>query len=387
MNIENLEIKIVTFKGLTDVLLKELRELGLKNIKVKNGIVFVHGDLKLLYKLNLSLRTALKILVSIKKFRIEKADDIYKFAKTVKWDSLFSVNKTIKIETVGFSSHYRNLNYASLKVKDAVVDHFRDIYKKRPNIEKKDPDISIHVHVKENMVEISLNSSGVSLHQRGYRVSGHRAPINEVVAASIVLMSKWDKKSDFWDIMCGTGTILIEAAHYALGIPPRKLDRKYSFLNWKRFNEEYLNEIKEELKSKINLNKKLNMYGNDISKKSIKITQSSLEKLNLTDYITLSLGDFKEKTFAKNPTGTIVVNPPYGERLDNYDVEVLYRQIGAHVKENFKGNDFWILSSNLKAIRKIGMKPAEIYELYNGGMEVRFQHYKIMLHRKPRVEK
>jgi len=367
--------KATTFKGLEEVLAKELEDLGATGVKISSRAVFFKGDKEFLYKANVYLRTALKVIMPLRKEQIIKSDDIYHVARKIKWEDWFSVDKNISVSTVGFSDFYNNLNYASLKVKDAIADRFMEKFKKRPNVKSKFADINIHVHVKNKLVEISLDSSGESLHRRGYRRGGHKAPLNEVLAASVVMLSDWDKKKPLYDIMCGSGTILIEALMYALNIPPRILRDKYAFMNWKDYSSDLYKKVIKQENGDIKKNKPL-LYGNDISSKYIDIVNTQLKMLNLEDSINLSVGDFRDTTKSIDDDGVIITNPPYGERLED-NVDELYMDLGNHVKANFKGHSMWIMSSNLSALKKTKMKPGKIYNLYNGGLDVRFQQYEI----------
>lgn len=367
--------KATTFKGLEDVLAKELEDLGATGIKISSRAVFFKGDKEFLYKANVYLRSALKVIMPLRKEQIIKSDDIYHVARKIKWENWFSVDKNFSVSTVGFSDYYNNLNYASLKVKDAIADRFMEVFKKRPNVKSKFADINIHVHVKNKLVEISLDSSGESLHRRGYRRGGHKAPLNEVLAASIVMKSDWNKAEPLYDIMCGSGTILIEALMYAKNIPPRMLRDNYAFMNWKDYSSDLYKKVVKESKQNI-IEKDLFLYGNDINKKYVDIVESQLKMLNLENSINLSVGDFRDNTSSKIDNGVIITNPPYGERLED-NVDELYMDLGNHVKANFKGHRLWIMSSNLSALKKTKMKPSEIYELYNGGLDVRFQEYEI----------
>ncbi len=367
--------KATTFKGLEDVLARELEDLGATGIKISSRAVFFKGDKEFLYKANVYLRSALKIIMPLRKEQIIKSDDIYHVARKIKWEDWFGVDKNFSVSTVGFSDYYNNLNYASLKVKDAIADRFMEKFKKRPDVKSKFAAINIHVHVKNKLVEISLDSSGESLHRRGYRRGGHKAPLNEVLAASIVMKSNWDKTEPLYDIMCGSGTILIEALMYAKNIPPRLLRDNYAFMNWKDYSSELYKKVVKDSKSNI-IEKDLLLYGNDINKKYIDIVEAQLKMLNLENSINLSVGDFRVTTKAETDSGLIITNPPYGERLED-NVDELYLDLGNHVKANFKGHSLWIMSSNLSALKKTKMKPSKIYELYNGGLDVRFQQYEI----------
>jgi len=370
-----IRFKATTFKGLEETLANELEELGATGIKISSRAVFFKGDKEFLYKANTHLRSALKVIMPLRKEQIIKSDDIYHVARKINWEDWFGVNKTFSVSTVGFSDFYNNLNYASLKVKDAIADRFMEKFKKRPNVKSKFADINIHVHVKNKLIEISLDSSGESLHRRGYRRGGHKAPMNEVLAASVVMLSDWDKSEPLYDIMCGTGTILIEALMWANNIPPRMLRNNYAFMNWKNYSSELYDKVVEDSKKNIQ-NNDLKLFGNDITPKYIDIVKAQLKMLNLENTITLTNGDFRDGVKAISEKGVIITNPPYGERLEE-NVGPLYLDLGNHCKANFKKHRLWIMSSNLSALKKTKMKPSKIHELYNGGMEVRFQQYEI----------
>jgi putative N6-adenine-specific DNA methylase len=375
MEMSEIKFKATTFKGLEEVLAQELEDLGATSIKLSSRAVFFRGDKEFLYKANVNIRTALKIIMPLRKEKIASGDDIYNVAKRVNWEDWFDVSKNFSITTVGFSEHYNNLNYASLKVKDAIADRFFEKFNKRPDVKSKFADINVHVHIQNNLVEISLDSSGESLHRRGYRRGGHLAPLNEVLAAAMVIMSGWDKKEPLYDVMCGSGTILVEALMYANNIPPRILRDNYAFMNWENYASELYQKVVKESKVGIE-NNDLKLFGNDIVPKYIKIVEGQLKMLNLEGSVTLTDGDFRDTTSAISEQGVIITNPPYGERLGD-NVDDLYMDLGNHVKANFKGHRMWIMSSNLSALKKTKMKPNKIYELFNGGLDVRFQEYQI----------
>ena len=371
--------KAVTFKGLENILFEELKTMGAENLKLMPKTVSFKGNKELLYKANLSIRTALKIIMPIKRIKLNNPEEIYKIAFNIAWENYFTLNNTFSVSTVGYSSFYKNLNYASLKVKDAIADRFRKKYNKRPSVNPKNPDIGIHVYIKENLLEISLDSGGKSLHRRGYRLQGHKAPLNEILAASLINISNWNENTPLYDFMCGSGTILFEAYLKANKIPPNIKRKKFSFMNWKDYSPELFKKTKNELKNKITINRNLKLFANDINKNHINLFKKELEHYQIKDFentFEFSAKDYKEIK-SKTNYGTIIINPPYGERLQ--ENENFYHNLGIHLKNNFKGHSFWILTPNIGGLKKIKMKPSKKYTLYNGGLEVRFQNYEIRI--------
>ncbi|MBN2166161.1 MAG: methyltransferase [Marinilabiliaceae bacterium] len=364
-----------TFQGLEDLLAQELQEIGAWNIKPLKRAVSFDANKEILYKSNLCLRTALRILQPITNFRARNEKELYNQVYNYKWSNLLKQNQTFAIDAVTFSKTFTHSQYVALKTKDAIVDHFKNIDGSRPNVDTISPDLLINVHITNDKVTLSLDSSGYSLHKRGYRQGDHRAPINEVLAAGMVLLSQWDKKQPLIDPMCGSGTILMEAAMIAANIPPNINRKKFGFERWNNFDADLWTKIKDEANSKI-VQPSVKISGSDINAKAVDIARQSALDFKLKQFITITQEDFlqKEPEWKK---GLIIMNPPYGERLKPHDTINFYKEIGNQLKRNFAGFDAWIISSNFDALKNIGLKPSKKITLFNGSLECKFERFSL----------
>lgn len=363
-----------TSSGLEQVLADEVEKIGGQNITLGNRAVFYEGDLKMIYRSNYYLRTALRILKEIEFFRFKNVDQFYIKCKDIDWQKYFGVEQSFVIHsTVGKSKDFTNSMFASLKAKDAIADYFRDKAGKRPNVDTENPDIVIDLHINEDTCTISLDSSGESLHKRGYRINQGEAPLNEVLAAGMIKLSGWDENSDFMDPMCGSGTLPIEAAMIAYNIPAGKFRKNYAFENWIDFDQLLLDDIKKE-----NIKKEFRnqIYASDISVSSLLNAQTNARRALVFNKIKFQVSDLKDlKIDLKN--AMIIINPPYGERLKERDLNELYGMIGERLKHQFAGNTAWILSSSMESFKFVGLKPALKIDLYNGPLKCKFNHYKL----------
>jgi len=364
-----------TFKGLEEVLAKELEELGAIKVQIKNRMVEFVGDKVLMYKANFHLRTALRVLKPIAEFKVKDEHELYKAVQTIEWDEIFSLKQTFAIDSVVNSEAFSHSKYVALKVKDAIVDQFRDKYDKRPFVETEDSDIRLHVHISHDDCTILLDSSGDSLHKRGYRTKATKAPLNEVLAAGMILISGWDKKSTFIDPMCGSGTILIEAAMMANGIPPGIYREKFGFENWKDFDADLFEDIQEEeLETEA---AEVNVLGSDVSEIAIRIAKQNIANASLTKKINLLIKPIEGYNPPKAENGVVVTNPPYGERIKKNEINSFYKVLGDNFKQSFQGYSIWLISSNYDALKNVGLHPTQKMTLFNGPLECKFQEYQI----------
>jgi putative N6-adenine-specific DNA methylase len=370
--LENFKLAAKTFAGLEPVLAKEIRAIGGLNVQEGRRIVFYEGDYELVYKSNFLLRTALRVLREIAFFQFKDIDQFYLRCKEVNWLKFMAVNQSFVINsTVTESKEFTNTMFASLKVKDALADHFREKMGKRPSVDTANPEIFIQVHINRNTCTISLDSSGESLHKRGYRAIQGKAPLSEVLAAGMILLAGWDGSTDFIDPMCGSGTLPIEAAMIAQNIPPGRFRKTYAFENWQGYNQELFDKIKVSQKIK-HFSKKI--YASDISRENILTAQTNARRARVFSSIEFQHSDMKNlKINADN--ATIMINPPYGERLVQENLNELYLMIGQQLKYNYAGNTAWILSSSKEYIKNVGLKPSEKMVLYNGALECTFTSY------------
>ena len=373
---QNFKMIAKTFYGFEDILSEELLALGAQKINKGNRNVSFYGDKGFLYKSNLSLRTALKILKPVCEFRFKDINEYYDNIYSFKWEDYIGPTSSFLINSVVFHSNiFNNSKFTSLKAKDAIVDRFRDKFKKRPSINSFNPELRIEIHVNRNTCTVSLDSSGESLHKRGYKKYNSAAPLNEVLAAGIVLMSKWDKKSDLLDPMCGTGTFLIEAAMIAKNIAPNLNRLSFAFEKWKDWDSELFEIIEESVRSKeIDFDYKL--YGFDISNSMVKKAQKNIEVAEIDIDIEIVKKDFFNSKKTDEDKLHILINPPYDKRIST-DVNVLYKKIGDTLKNNYLYSDVWIITANLEAIKSIGLRSNNKIKLYNSNLESRLLNYAI----------
>ena len=368
------EMTAKTLEGLEEVLANELTQIGAEKINKGKRAVTFWGDLKTLYAANYCLRTAINILVPIKTFEVNSEDELYKQVSGINWTQIFSVKETFSINATLSSEIFTHSKYVALKTKDAIADQFRRRKGERPNVETMSPDFKINVRILQNICTISLDSSGDPLFKRGYRKSGHIAPLNEALAAGMILLSGWDKKSDFTDPMCGSGTLLIEAALIAHKIPPGIYRKKFAFENWQNFDADIFNDVCDEYDVKSDF--KHNIYGSDISKTAVQFAQENVLSASLKGKIDIEIKSLSEAK-PKSNSGVLIMNPPYGERIKPYEINALYQQIGDRFKSEFQGFSCWLISSNFDAIKKIGLHSSKKTKLFNGSLECKFLRYDI----------
>ncbi|MEZ4826906.1 MAG: THUMP domain-containing protein [Bacteroidia bacterium] len=364
-----------TLFGLEPVLARELTDLGAEDISILNRAVRFNGDLAFLYKANLCLRTALHILKPLHSFEARNADDLYQGVQSFDWAKVMSVDHTFAIDAVAFSPHFPHSHFAALKAKDAIADQFRAHTGKRPSIDIQNPLIRIHLYISDTQVSLSLDSSGESLHRRGYRLNEHRAPLNEALAAGLVLLTGWDGQANFVDPMCGSGTIAIEAGLIATHTPPGIFRRSFGFRNWKNFDFALWQKVKNEAKRQIKPSD-AKIYASDISAGNLDIARQSVKNAGIEKLIHLSQQDFLTLPPPAGG-GVAVMNPPYGERLRHDDIESFYQNIGDRMKKSWPGYKVWILSSNSAAMKRVGLRPEKKIQVFNGSLECRFHGYSI----------
>ncbi|MBN2635371.1 MAG: class I SAM-dependent RNA methyltransferase [Prolixibacteraceae bacterium] len=370
------EYKLIakTFSGLEDVLAKEVKRIGGKNVRRGKRAVFYDGDLELIYKSNYQLRAALRILKEIEHFNFKNVDQFYLKCKRIKWQNYFNVDQNFVINSVVVNSRdFRNSMFASLKVKDAIADYFRENFGKRPSVDTDNPDIIINVHIFQDNCTLSIDSSGESLHKRGYRVKQGDAPLNEVLAAGMIYISGWLGNSDFMDPMCGSGTLPIEAAMIAQNIPPAKFRKEFAFQLWNDFDPLLWEKVTEPVEKREFRHK---IYASDISGSNLLNAQTNARRALVFNKIQFACTDFKDLDIDLN-NATIVTNPPYGERLKENDLDGLYSMIGERLKHQYAGNSAWILSSAFESLKFVGLKPSQRVDLFNGPLKCKFNNYRL----------
>lgn len=373
---ENFTIVAKTLFGFESLLAKELRELGAMEVKEGVRSVSFKGDDGFMYKANLALRTAVRILKPIKKFRVQSELDLYKQLQFIGWEHYFSEADTFAIDAVTNSDNFTHSHYVALKTKDAIADYFRNKYGKRPSVDIKHPTVQINVHIQRDQCTVSLDSSGDSLHKRGYRSATNIAPINEVLAAGLVLLSGYDGSQHFIDPMCGSGTILIEAAMIANKIPANINRREFGFERWRDFDENLFEIIRNSLLKKIRSSDK-EIIGYDKAPSVIRKAFGNIKNANLEEFIKIDQENFFNTEKEVEGKTIVLFNPPYGERLE-IDVPIFYKEIGNTLKHGYPDTDAWLITSDFeKGLKSVGLRTSKKIKLYNGKLECRFVKYEM----------
>lgn len=368
------ELIAKTFMGLEGVLAQELTELGANDVEIGRRMVSFKGDKEMMYRANFQLHTAIRILKPIAHFTAKSADDMYEAVKKIDWSQYITPGKTFSVDSVVYSSEFTNSRFVTYKVKDAIVDQFRENTGTRPNISVTNPDIRLNIHIAEFDATLSLDSSGESLHRRGYRQESVEAPLNEVLAAGMILMTGWRGETDFIDPMCGSGTLPIEAALIARNISPGVFRKEFAFEKWPDFDQELFNEIYEDDSQEREFTH--HIYGYDCDMKAVNTARLNVKASGISKDVTIDCQNFKD---FKAPTekSIIVMNPPYGERISTPNLLETYKMIGERLKHEFMGNDAWILSYREECFRQIGLKPSIKIPVYNGSLECEFRRYQL----------
>ena len=360
--------------GLEPVLAKELTQLGANDVQIGRRMVSFKGDKELLYRANFQLHTAIRILKPIKHFKALSADDVYEGVKDIDWSEYIGNDKTFAVDSVVFSEEFRHSKFVAYKVKDAIVDQFREKTGQRPNISITNPDIRLHIHIADDQCTLCLDSSGESLHRRGYRQESVEAPLNEVLAAGMILMTGWHGETDFIDPMCGSGTLLIEAALIARNMAPGLFRKEFAFEKWPDFDRDLFDEIYNDDSQEREFNH--HIYGYDVDIKAVNTARLNIKAAGLSSDITVEEQDFKNFTQPKNKS-IMVTNPPYGERISTPDLLGTYKMIGERLKHQFTGNEAWILSYREECFAQIGLKPSIKIPVFNGSLECEFRKYQM----------
>ena len=368
------ELIAKTFMGLEPILAQELTELGANDVQIGRRMVSFKGDKELMYRANFQLHTAIRILKPIIHFKARSADDVYNEVLKVDWSKYLDPDKTFAVDSVIFSDEFRHSKFVAYKVKDAIVDQFREKTGNRPNISITNPDIRLHIHIADEDGTLSLDSSGESLHRRGYRQESVEAPLNEVLAAGMILMTGWKGDCDFIDPMCGSGTLLIEAALIAQNISPGVFRKSYAFEKWTDFDEELFDMVYNDDSKERDFNH--HIYGYDIDMKCVNTARLNVKAAGLSKIITVEQADIKDFTQPAEKS-IMVTNPPYGERISTPDLLGTYRIIGEKLKHAFTGNEAWILSYREECFEQIGLRPSIKIPVFNGSLECEFRKYTI----------
>jgi putative N6-adenine-specific DNA methylase len=381
------QIKMIakTFEGFEEVLARELRDLGAEDIDLlKRGISFT-GDKRLLYLANYSCRTALRILVPVSSFRASTEAMLYDGVRAVPWEKWLDFRGKFAVDSVISFSEFKHSGFVSLKAKDAIADRFRDKFGKRPDVSVNDPDVRVNVHIFRDECTVSIDSSGASLHLRGYRRMQSEAPMNEVLAAGLILLSGWDGKTPFVDPMCGSGTILIEAAMIAGNVPSGYYRPLFGFERWKEYDRRLWEQVKRECEEKIN-EPIAPIRGFDRDEKAIQASEANIEEAGVENFVKVGQADFNTST-PPFPGGFLLTNPPYGERIKVEDLKQFYKDLGDVLKQKYSGYTAWLLGSDEEALKFIGLRPSRRIRVMNGPLECRFVKFELYAGRKGDGEK
>lgn len=371
----NYEMVATTLFGLEEILAGELRNVGAQKVEILNRAVRFEGNRQMMYKCNLHLRTALKILMPVSQFMIRDERDLYKKIRRIEWDKYLSVEGTLAIEATVKSDYFSHSKFVALKAKDAIVDQFREKYSRRPSIDVEIPDLRINLHINERTCTVSLDSSGYTLGKRGYRKAQSAAPMSEVLAAGIIALSQWDKKKDLVDPMCGSGTFSIEAAMIASNTPAG-FYRSFGFEKWPDFDTNLWKQIKDDAQKQLK-KPECKIFASDIDMRSVNIAEQNAINANLAQFIHFEKRDFL-KSENKFSNCIVFLNPPYGERLkDEEEIIPFYKEIGTQLKHFYEESEAWIISANINALKFIGLRPSQKIKLFNGPLECKLQKYEL----------
>ena len=371
----NFQMVAKTLFGFEDLLANELTQLGAQNVKKGVRNVTFYGDKGFMYKCNLGLRTAIKILKPIASFKVVNESDLYDKIYKIKWEDYVDYKGTIAINSTVHSTVFNHSQYISLKAKDAIVDRFRALKGERPSIDLKFPDLKINIHIDKLFCNVSLDSSGESLHKRGYKTATNIAPINEVLAAGLIMLSGWDGQSDLLDPMCGSGTILIEAAMIACNIPPNLLRNEFAFEKWTDWDVDLFEKIENSLLEKTR-DFHHNIYGIDKAPSAVTKAIENVKNANLESFISIRHDDYFKTSKSNTDFLHIIFNPPYGERLE-INMEELYGNIGNTLKRNYSNSNAWFITSNVEALKYVGLRPSRKIKLFNAKLESTFVKYEV----------
>ena len=369
-----MKVIIKTMEGLEPILKEELKSLGILDAEILRRAVECEVNTSQLYKCNYLLRTALRVLVPIDQFQCNNEDELYQAIRTIDWSKYITEKDTFAIDSVCSGELFTNSMYVTYKCKDAIVDQLSEEKNYRPNVDPRNPRIRINVHIRDNEVNVALDSSGQSLHMRNYKLRHSKAPLNEVLAAGIIFATGWRGEQDFQDPMCGSGTFITEALMIASNIPAGKYIERFGFQNWRDFQPEIWESVKASADAQIT-HPKVNIIGSDISRFAIRDAKKNIQKLPFKERIKLFERDFF-KTHG-SPNRCLVINPPYDLRVSIDDIEAFYQQMGDALKQYWQGSEAWIFTGNLDALKKIGLRPSKKMTLFNGGIEAKLCKFEL----------
>jgi len=367
-NYGNQDMVVKTLAGLEDMLAQELTDLGATEVKPAVRAVLCKGGLETLFKINFQTRLAIRVLIPIERFFAQDAQKLYSECKKINWQNYMRKDQTFAIDAAVSSKYFNHSKFAALKVKDALVDSFRERYGMRPSVDTERPDVQFSLHIDQDRIQILMDSSGESLHRRGYRPDGAMAPLSEVLAAAMLKIA-WDEKTNLLNPMCGSGTIALEAAMMNARVPAQFKRTYFPFLKWENFDRELWNKVKTEAIGQIRENT-VDVFASDIDPDAVATAMQNLASTGLKLKIHFEQRDFFRYGNVRNHT--VIINPPYGERLISEDIGGLYNEMANHLKHAFPGCSAWVISSNLAALKRFGLKPSRKITLFNGPLECRY---------------
>jgi len=362
-------------RGLEKVTSNDINQYLSTNSSQDTGGVLFHASLQEMYRINLYSRTGMFVLKKMFSFNAESNKKLYDLCYNFDWHKIIGSKKTFSLKSKINSKVFTHSNFTTLKIKDAIVDSIKNQLGDRPSIDRYDPDVKIFIFINETKVKFYLDATGKPLFMRRYRTKIHKAALNECMAAGLVLLSNWNKKDDFYDIMCGSGTIAIEAALIAFNIPPGFLRKTYAFQKWDNYDQNIWGAVVKEASKNICFDKKVNIYGSDLIKKNITLAIESIEKLDLKNKINFEIKDFHDFV-PKSDKGIIIINPPYGERIgEQFNLNKLYKDLGDKFKKDCSGHDVFLFTGNLTLIKQIGLRTKKKIILKNGTIDCRLVYY------------
>jgi putative N6-adenine-specific DNA methylase len=365
-------IVISTYAGLEPVLAEELKQLGARDIQNHTRAVSCTGDMGFVYKANFSLRTALRVMITLSHFRIRNDRELYEQVKEIEWSDYIAADQTISVRCTMNSDLFTNNLYPAVKAKDAIADYFREKTGNRPDVDRQDADVQVMLFIHEHNCTVQLNSSGASLHMRGYRKEADKAPLSEVLAAGLVLLTGWEGPRPLVDFMCGSGTIPIEAALIAANIPPGVFREKFAFEKWPGFDQELYTLIREKQIDRIR-ETPVKIFGNELVRRVADKARQNVAAARVEDMVTITVKDYRE--FEPPAPGIVIINPPYGEKMEVEDLQVFYKELGDTLKQKYAGYTAWVFTGALDAHKWIGLRPSRKIPLFNGPIECRFLKY------------
>ncbi len=374
-----MDLIAITFGGLEPVLAHELRSMGARDVRTELRAVRFRGTMELLYRANLELRTALRVLRPIARFDIRAQRDLYRAVQRTDWERLMGLEDTLAVDTAVRSTLFRHTKYPGLVVKDAIVDQFRARHGRRPSVDTREPTLRIHLHIRNRRCTISLDSSGQSLHRRGYRLEHGKAPLSEVVAAAIVLYSGWDRASTLVDPMCGSGTVVIEAALIAMNRPPGLVREHFGFMRWRDYDPALWHRLRETAQHTQLTAPPCSIIGVDRSSKAVAHARENAERAGLGNAVRFVVGELERYT-PPSPPGTVLMNPPYGHRIPVGDIADLAKLIGARLHDAYQGYRAWIINSEPAFFDGLGLQAVTTYQLDSGGLPCELRGHDIGRH-------